>query len=81
MSQIVEELAPNFSGFFAGTSNFVDQEEMKLLLSVEICRHGEKIPHNRKVLDLTVDPSKNFSKQKNANGITDTGHKSQYVNG
>ena len=33
-------------------------DEMKLLLSVEVSRHGERAPS--KIFDFTVDPAANF---------------------
>ena len=81
MNQIVKEQAPNFSGFFAGAGDHFANQDQKLVLSVELCRHGEKIPS--KVFDFTEDPNGNFYKTwfPRGMGLTDVGHKSSYING
>ena len=57
----------------------VDQTELgekKLLLSVEVARHGERAPHY--IYDLALDPEENFTVPMN---LTATGAQSHYASG
>ena len=78
MEQVVQEIAQNSFGSFSGAADFADKE-MKLRLSVELVRHGEKTPP--KVYDFTKNPEKNFKKSKSKYRLTEIGYKSSYING
>ena len=55
---------------------YEDDENMKLLMSVEVARHGERA--SKYIYDFTVDPEDNFTVPYN---LTMTGAQSHYVNG
>ena len=65
-------MAVNFNGQFAGA---VDHErDMKLVLSVELARHGERSPDY--IYDFTEDPSENFQWRPWTRILTDVGFQS-----